>query len=54
MELNPKNVLLFEEKSIITASELKQKYSGKLCVCDFYVQNSEKGELKDPTVFSKL
>ncbi|NOQ56166.1 MAG: hypothetical protein GQ477_05175, partial [Nanohaloarchaea archaeon] len=44
----PDNIELIDEKSVYTYSELKEKFQdSKLCICDFYVQGAEDGELSD-------
>ncbi|MBW6462050.1 MAG: hypothetical protein K0B07_03315 [DPANN group archaeon] len=41
----PDNVILIDEKSVYTYSELKEMFpDSKLCICDFYLQGTEKGE----------
>ncbi len=45
---HPDNVVLIDEKSVYTYSELKDRFpDSKLCICDFYVQGAENGELSD-------
>ncbi|MCK5593863.1 MAG: hypothetical protein KAI18_01335 [Candidatus Aenigmarchaeota archaeon] len=45
----PDNVVLINEKSVYTYSELKEMFpdSKLLCVCDFYVQGAEDGNISD-------
>ena len=41
-------VEFIEERSNYSADELKKMFPGKkLCVCDFYIDGFEKGEIKD-------
>ena len=44
----PDNVVLIDEKSVYTYSELKEMFpESKLCICDFYVQGAENGKISD-------
>ena len=41
-------ICLVEKKPDNTAGELKDAFSGrKICVCDFYIANSEQGEITE-------
>jgi hypothetical protein len=45
------NIYLIEKKSCNTASELKENFSGKkVCICDFYIEDSENGEIDESGV----